>query len=102
MTSFSSSSFSSAGAAVTVARAVADGLVELAWTTRPGQPLSDTDRYQVMLALAAGLAALPQVLTQLTLPPPQSRTEARQTCHEAVTAAHDLAALVDAAAQHLA
>lgn len=102
MSSNSSSSFSSPGDAVTVARYLADTLAELAWTTRPGQPLSDTDRYQAMLALAAGLAALPQVLTQLTPPPPQSRTEARETCREAVTVAHDLAALVDTAAQQLA
>jgi len=54
----SASSAPSAGDAVTVARTVADTLAELAWTTRPGQPLSDADRYQAMLALAAGLAAL--------------------------------------------
>ena len=102
MTSTSPSSFSSSGDAVTVARAVADTLAELAWTTRPGQVLSDTDRYQVMLALAAGLAALPQVLTQLTPPAPDSRTQARQTCRAAVTTAYDLAGLVDATAQHLA
>lgn len=101
----SSSPPPSSNEAVTVARAVADTLVELAWATRPGQPLSDADRYQVMLALTAGLAALAQVLTQLTPPapdnPPQTRTQARGTCREAVTAAHDLAALVDTAAQHL-
>ena len=102
MTNFSSSSSSSASDAVTVARAVADTLIELAWTTRPGQLLSQADRYQSMLALAAGLAALPQVLTQLTPPAPDSRTQARQTRRASVTTAHDLAGLVDAAAQHLA
>lgn len=101
MTNFSSSSSSSASDAVTVARAVADTLIELAWTTRPGQLLSDADRYQSMLALAAGLAALPQVLAQITPPAPRSRPEARKTFREAVTMAHDVAALVDAAAQHL-
>lgn len=93
---------SSASDAVNVARNVADNLVELAWTTRPGQPLSEADRYAVMLALAAGLGALTQTLTQLSPSAPRSRSEARETFHEAVTVAHDLAVAVDAAAQHLA
>lgn len=92
----------SPGDAVTVARAVADSLVELAWTTRPGQPLSETDRYAVTTALTAGLGALAQALAQLTPPAPYRPPGARETFHEAVTVAHDLAIAVDAAAQHLA
>jgi HD superfamily phosphodiesterase len=88
--------------AVTVARSVADAVVELAWVTRPGQPLSDADRYAVVTALAAAVAVLPQVVTQLTPPALQSRPEARETFRAAVVAAHDLAHLLDAAVQHLA
>ncbi len=88
--------------AVTVAQTVADTLIELAWATRPGQPMSDADRYAVVTALAAAVAVLPQVVTQLTPPAPQSRPEARETFRAAVVAAHDLAHLLDAAAQHLA
>ncbi len=88
--------------AVTVAQNIADTLVELAWATRPGQPLSDADRYAVVTALAAAVAVLPQVLTQLTPPAPQTRPEARETFRATVVAAHDLAVVVDAAAQHLA
>ena len=102
MTSFSSPSSSSASDAVTVARTVADTLVELAWTTRPGQSLSQADRYAVTAAPAAGLGALPQVLTQLAPPAAYARPQTPQTCREAVTTAHDLAALVDTAAQQLA
>jgi Na+-transporting methylmalonyl-CoA/oxaloacetate decarboxylase gamma subunit len=53
-------------------------------------------------ALAAAVAVLPQVLTQLTPPAPQTRPEARETFRATVVAAHDLAVVVDAAAQHLA
>jgi len=76
-------------------------VVELAWATRPGQALSDADRYAVVTALAAAVAVLPQVLNQLT-PPERCRPEARETFRAAVVAAHDIAAVVDAAAQHLA
>lgn len=57
-----SASTPSSSDAVVVARNVADTLVELAWTTRPGQPLSDADRYQSMLALTAVVDAAAQHL----------------------------------------
>lgn len=98
----SSSSPASPSDAVVVARNVADSLVELAWATRPGQAMTDADRYQAMIALAAGLAAVPQVLTQLVPSGHSEAPGARETFHEAVTMAHDLAGVVDAAAQHLA
>jgi HD superfamily phosphodiesterase len=88
--------------AVTVARSVADAVVELAWATRPGQPLSDVDRYVVVTALGAAAAVLPQVLTQACQGVPDSRDAAREALHAATVAAHDLAHLLDAAAQYLA
>ncbi len=85
--------------AVTVAQTVADTVVELAWATRPGQALSDADRYAVVTALAAAVAVLPQVLTQTRQHTPNDAGEA---LHAATIAGHDLAALLDTAAQHLA
>lgn len=88
--------------AVTVARNIADALVELAWATRPGQPMTDADRYAIVTALAAATAALPQVLNQTRQGVSDSRDAARQALHAATITGHDLAALLDAAAQHLA
>lgn len=85
--------------AVTVARSIADAVVELARATRPGQVMSDADRYAVVTALAAAAAVLPQVLTQTR---PDSRDAAREALHAATVTGHDLACLLDAAAQHLA
>lgn len=84
---------------VTVARSVADALVELAWATRPGQPMTDADRYAVVSALAAAVAVVPQVLTQTRQ---DMRGEAREALHAVTVAAHDLACLLDVATQHLA
>ena len=85
--------------AVTVAQTVADTLVELAWATRPGQVMTDADRYAVVTALAAAAAVLPQILTQTRQHAPSGAGEA---LHAATVTAHDLAHLLDAAVQHLA
>ncbi len=88
--------------AAAIARSVADTMVELAWATRPGQVMSDADRYAAVTALAAAAAVLPQVLTQTRQHAPSDAGEAREALHAATIAAHDLAALLDPAAQHLA
>lgn len=85
--------------AAAIARSVADTVVELAWATRPGQPMSDADRYTVVTALAAAAAVLPQILTQTRQHAP---SDAGEALHAAAVAGHDLAALLDTAAQHLA
>lgn len=85
--------------AVTVAQTVADTVVELAWATRPGQPLSDADRYAIVTALTAAAAVLPQVLTQTRRHAPN---QAREALRAATITGHDLACLLDVAAQRLA